>query len=291
MGSKAAISIRLPEGRERARPPQDEGRSRLGLWLPHRPGEAGSARRASLHRGCGGDIGPASPSAPRPGRPGGVLPRLPRKPSRARRPQVFALGAGVSVTTELRSRSDVRRPSGRRGREASSRARERRGPRLLDCGGSASSYTWPPSKPTAGKGPHCPRAAPPGRPGTRRALGAAACPFGPRPLPRPASRSTLGPESSAQLSEEAPFPFPYQVPSPSPEITPPGEAVAGSRPPVAGVPAPRESPGQARRPPPLRGDMCLPEVWMSLARLGQAKAQSSVHGNLGLLIRTPHSRT
>lgn len=242
MGSKAAISIRLPEGRERARPPQDEGRSRLGLWLPHRPGEAGSARRASLHRGCGGDSGPASPSAPRPERPGGVLPCLPRKASRARRPQVFALGAGVSVTTELRSLSDVRRPSRRRGREASPRARERRGRRLLDCGGSASSYTWPPSKPTAGKGPHCPRAAPPGRPGTGRALGAAACPSGPGPLPRPASGGTLGPESSAQLSKEEPFPFPHQVPSPSPEITPPGEAAPGGRPPRRWRPRPSREP-------------------------------------------------
>lgn len=156
MGSKAAISIRLPEGRERARTPQDEGRSRLGLWLPHRPGEAGSARRPSLHRGCGGDTGPASPSAPRPGRPGVVPPRLPRKASGERRPQVFALGAGVSVTPELRPRSDARRPSGRRGGEASPRAREGRGWRLPDCGGSASSYTWPPSKPTAGRAPIAP---------------------------------------------------------------------------------------------------------------------------------------
>lgn len=111
-GIKSCHFNPAPRGKGRARPPQDEGRSRLGLWLPHRPGEAGSARRASLHRGCGGDTGPASSSAPRPGRPGGVLPCLPRKASRARRPQVFARGAGLSVTTELRSLSDVRRPSG-----------------------------------------------------------------------------------------------------------------------------------------------------------------------------------
>lgn len=88
MGSKAAIPIRLPEGRERARPPQDEGRSGLGLWPSHGPGEAGSARRASLRPGCGGDTGPASP-----------------------RPQGFALSAGVSATNKLRSRSDALRPS------------------------------------------------------------------------------------------------------------------------------------------------------------------------------------
>lgn len=62
MGSKAAIPIWLPVGRERAQLPQDEGLSGLGLWPPGGPGEAGSAGSASLRLGCSGDTRPASTS-------------------------------------------------------------------------------------------------------------------------------------------------------------------------------------------------------------------------------------
>lgn len=121
MGSKAAIPIWLPEGKERARLPQAEGLSRLGLWPPGGPGEAGLPGAPACALAAAVTTGQPRPRALQVGRETAARPSaadvaLPVLSSSAPRklPQGFAPGAGVSVSTRHGPASSVLGPPSQR---------------------------------------------------------------------------------------------------------------------------------------------------------------------------------
>lgn len=211
MGSKAAIPIWVAEGRERARPPQAEEGCGLGLWPPHGPGEAGSARRrparwprwrpgASLALGATAPAAQWGPTGP------------PEEPRPAHSdPREFPLVLGFQPppgSDPGPTRSGLRG----RGREASLRGR------AGVAGGFWTSGAQPLLKlclllsRARGRAPF-----PQGQssfvvPGLETRLASLPVLQGLGPFPPRASRGALGPVSSVQLSRKAPFLFSIKCP-------------------------------------------------------------------------------